>query len=113
MKKYNLSEIMKNAWNLFKRAKEWKSSISTFSDALKRAWAVAKARLAEDEADAKRRGIVRMHYAEYKNNYSECRTVKGSYDKRTKTIEVITRKDVNGLCPHCHTWCYGDCQAAV
>ena len=32
---------------------------------------------------------VRMHYGEYKKNYAEHKTVKGSYDAATKTIEVI------------------------
>lgn len=62
-----------------------------------------------------------MHYSEYKNSYSDCKTVEGSYDKRTKTIEVMTKvlkgarrsisSVINGLCPRCHTYCYGDCTA--
>lgn len=48
----------------------------------------------------------------------------GGYDKRTKTIEVMTKVSkaigyavkraaaVNGLCPHCHTYCHGDCLAS-
>ena len=32
---------------------------------------------------------VRMHYGEYKKNYADHKTVKGSYDAATKTIEVI------------------------
>lgn len=53
-----------------------------------------------------------MHYSEYKTSYSDCETVSGSYDKRTKTIEVMTlrrksfkRISYNGLCPRCHTYC--------
>lgn len=38
----------------------------------------------EPKADTRR-----MHYSEYKNSYAECKTVKGSYDSVTKTIEVI------------------------
>jgi hypothetical protein len=38
MKKYNLSNIMKKAWWFFRNSK----SVSTFSDALRKAWAIAK-----------------------------------------------------------------------
>lgn len=31
---------------------------------------------------------VEMHYSEYKNNYAECETKSGSYNKATKTIIV-------------------------
>lgn len=31
---------------------------------------------------------VRMHYKEYKNDYSNCKTKSGSYDGETKTIIV-------------------------
>lgn len=31
----------------------------------------------------------RMHYSQYKNHYSDCQTVPGSYDKVTKSVEVI------------------------
>lgn len=33
--------------------------------------------------------IVRMLYSRYKNHYSDCETVWDSYDKKSKTIEVI------------------------
>ena len=39
--KYNKSEIMKNAWNLFRDSKKWVVSIS-FSECLHRAWKKAK-----------------------------------------------------------------------
>ena len=115
--KYNRREIMKNAWNLYKMAQKWVNKLS-FGECLKRAWEKAKDNIKADaEADAK--GIRRMHYSEYKTNYSDCQTVDGSYDKRTKTIEVMTKvvkgarlsiaSMINGLCPHCHTYCYGDC----
>lgn len=117
--KYNRSEIMAHAWKLFKTAKKWVQSLS-FGECLRRAWANAKEALkAAQEAEAK--GIRRMHYSEYKANYSNCQTVDGSYDKRTKTIEVMTKivkgsrrsisSLINGLCPRCHTYCYGDCLA--
>lgn len=39
--KYNKSEIMKNAWNLFKRFQNWADPLS-FSECLRRAWNAAK-----------------------------------------------------------------------
>lgn len=41
MKKYNLSEIMKNAWSLRKMSLKWVTPLS-FSACLRRAWAAAK-----------------------------------------------------------------------
>lgn len=32
--------------------------------------------------------IKEMHYSEYKRNYSNCKTVAGSYNSKTKTIKV-------------------------
>lgn len=64
--------------------------------------------------DLLKNGIKEMHYSEYKNDYSDCRTVKDSYDKKSKTIQVYvgagSAKNMNGVCPHCGTYCYGDCQ---
>lgn len=38
--------------------------------------------------------IVRMHYAEYKNYYADCKTVSGSYNAAEKTVEVmVTLRD--------------------
>lgn len=39
--KYNKSEIMKNAWNLFKMFQKWADPLS-FSECLRRAWNAAK-----------------------------------------------------------------------
>lgn len=36
---------------------------------------------------------VEMHYGEYKNNYSGCKTVKDSYNAATKTIRVYVPSD--------------------
>ena len=117
MTKYNLSEIMKDAWKRFNNSKRWVSSL-TFAQCLRYAWAAAKEAI-KAAAEAARTGLRRMHYSEYKNNYADCKTVDGSYDKATKTIEVMTkvskyatrRPAAFGLCPHCHTYCYGDCRA--
>ena len=32
---------------------------------------------------------IEMLYSEYKNNYAECKTLSGSYDKKNKTIVVL------------------------
>ena len=118
--KYNLSKIMKTAWNRYRISQNGTSKLS-FAECLRSAWAIEKINVqAAEEAESK--GIRRMHYSEYKNSYSDCQTVEGSYDKRTKTIEVMTKvikgarrsiaSIVNGLCPRCHTYCYGDCTAS-
>lgn len=122
--KYNKSEIMKNSWKIFRKYnaglgtnREGKKIINwSFADCLKIAWREAK-----EAIEAAKKGLCRMHYSEYKTNYADCKTVEGSYDKRTKTIEVYTlvkkgaraavKAVVNGLCPRCHTYCYGDCCA--
>lgn len=114
--KYNKSEIMKAAWSLYKMSRKWVTSLD-FAECLRRAWKKAKQAI-KDAAEALRTGLRRMHYSEYKNNYTHCKTVEGSYDKRTKTIEVMTkiarngvRIEASGICPHCGTYCYGDCMA--
>lgn len=116
MKKYNLSTIMTNAWNLYRMSRKWVSSLD-FAECLCRAWRGAK-EATKATVEAAKTGLRRMHYSEYKANYSDCQTVDGSYDKRTKTIEVMTlvrkgfkRIAYNGICPRCHTYCYGDCMA--
>lgn len=124
MRKYNLHDIMKAAWALYRKwAAPYKYNNSrvpscySFAIALKWAWSDAKAAAKKIAA-----GIVRMHYSQYKNEYSNCQTVEGSYDKKTKTIEVMTKvarvferrpsvTAIRGLCPRCHTYCYGDCMA--
>lgn len=42
MKKYNKSEIMKAAWNLYRMAQKWVGEKLSFAECLKRAWAKAK-----------------------------------------------------------------------
>ena len=113
MKKYNLSNVMKRAWTIFKISA--RRAAINFAQALKESWAIEKG-IAEGNAQRaaeKAAGIVEMHYSEYKRNYANCKTVANSYNKATKTIKVYTRKfkRVMGLCPRCHTYCYGDCTA--
>ena len=58
MKKYNMSRIMKKAWSLYRKA--LKKGNATFSEALKTAWAWAKAQAANTakvEAAAEALGI--------------------------------------------------------
>lgn len=49
MKKYNKSEIMKNAWSTYRKAQQWNGSHSTFSECLKLEWAVAKSEVEINE----------------------------------------------------------------
>lgn len=122
--KYNLSEIMSAAWRRFRTLRAI-GHTDTFAQCLRFAWSQAKA-VVTAAAESARKGIRRMHYGEYKRDYADCETVEGSYDKRTKTIEVMTlvrksaknaaakimpRTGKNAPCPYCHTWCYGDCRA--
>lgn len=37
--------------------------------------------------------VIEMHYGEYKRNYSDCKTVAGSYDSANKTIKVYVPRD--------------------
>ena len=120
MKKYNRSKIMKNAWASYRAINKYRGRNDaevTFAECLRNAWAAEKKMVADREKEAAK-GIVRMRYYEYKMNYSNCKTVDGSYDKRTKTIEVMTNVsrfsrtyNGGGICPLCHTYCYGDCTA--
>lgn len=55
--KYNKSEIMKAAWNLYRTSQKWVSSLS-FSVCLHRAWEAAKAAIANAEKLAN--GYTRM-----------------------------------------------------
>lgn len=44
--------------------------------------------------------IERMHYGRYKEHYADCETVQGSYDKATRTIDVMIpdgRKKPSGV----------------
>lgn len=108
--KYNKSQIMKSAWEVYRMSSKWAGQKLDFAKCLRRAWASAK-RDVQKAAEAARTGRRRMHYAEYKRNYAECRTVTGSYDKRTKTIEVLVNVHTTGICPLCGTYCHGDCIA--
>lgn len=120
--KYNKSEIMKKAWELYRKALGWLEHYRlTFAQALKRAWQMVKDN-ARYEEQSQKEGRETMHYSKYKNEYSHCATVEGSYNKRDKTIVVLTKvskqskyatnnakHNNNGLCPKCGTYCYGDC----
>lgn len=44
--------------------------------------------LAAKEADLQK-GVKEMSYADYKNNFSGCKTINGTYDKKEKTIVQI------------------------
>ena len=117
--KYNRSEIMRRAWSLYNMSKQLVSAYAkTFGECLRRAWSEAKDAI-KQAAEMAKTGLRRMSYHEYKLNYADCKTVEGSYDKRTKTIEVMTKvgkygeikHNHSGLCPIGGTYCYGDCMA--
>lgn len=124
MSKYSKREIMAQAWRYFKTFRKYVEQYwISFSEALKRAWKEAKEKVAEEIENA-RTGRRVMKYFEYKRDYADCQTVEGSYDKRNKTIVVLTkvsrypkieRKENQfnqyGVCKYCGTWCYGDCRA--
>lgn len=40
---------------------------------------------------------VRMSYADYKKSYSDCKTLRDSYDKKTKTIVVFVKKQASSV----------------
>ena len=58
MKKYNLSAIMKEAWNLYRMAQRWVNGLN-FSECLRRAWAKAKK---EAEKIAKSANLIGMQH---------------------------------------------------
>ena len=78
-----------------------------YAEFVKKHMATAKTKINKNEI-TEDLNAVEMKYSEYKNNYAGCKTVSGSYDKKQKTIKVITN---NGFCQKCKTYCYGDCQA--
>lgn len=49
----------------------------------------------EQDLEAEKKGLIKkeMPYREYKLNFSDCKTVKGSYDGIKKTIIVYIKKD--------------------
>ena len=71
--KYNKSEIMRAAWEEFRH-----SITKTFAECLRNVWADAKRIMSKIAEESKKNEVVRMHYGEYKNNYSDRRTVEGS-----------------------------------
>ena len=103
MKKYNLHDIMNNAWRIFRNAKAGHGSEVIFASALKKAWNMAKAVVkeaadsAERAAEAAKRaaieaakreadGVVRMHYSQCKNEYSNCQTVEAATTRRPRPL---------------------------
>lgn len=53
---------------------------------------------ARQQAQKENKGMqieeIEMLYSEYKNNYAECKTLTGSYDKKNKTIVVLVPVEV-------------------
>lgn len=73
-----------------READAWEEWAKDHYDTCQDCYAAAKsATYAADEE------IVEMHYGEYKRNYADNRTVRGSYNPETKTIKVIVKKQVS------------------
>lgn len=61
MKKYNRSEIMKKAWELYKMAQKWSAEYKlSFGECLRRSWADAKKVASTMELIKKQPGLIRM-----------------------------------------------------
>lgn len=72
-----------------READAWEEWAQSHYDTCQDCYAAAKsATCAADEE------IVEMHYGEYKRNYADNKTVRGSYNPETKTIKVIVKKQV-------------------
>lgn len=101
MKKYNLHDIMNNAWRIFRNAKAGHGSEVIFASALKKAWNMAKAVIkeatdaAERAAEAAKRaaieatkrkaaGVVRMHYSQYKTSTATARPLMAATTRRPR-----------------------------
>ena len=77
MKRYNLSQIMKNAWRTYKYVGKKKGQ--TFGEVLKATWRLAKLHVAMDESARKAKEAEEAkarEWAEYKKNY---KPVKADY----------------------------------
>lgn len=98
------------------RAERW-INMSDYQEFLKKQMELSrqKAKEAEKKFQEQLSNAVEMHYSEYKNNYSNCKTVPNSYNKKTKTIYVyvnrVAQSQSNKPCPRCGSYCYGDCRA--
>lgn len=87
MKKYNLSNIMKRAWALVKKAG------MTISSGLKKAWKEAKEIKIESVFAKVNDSTVEMFYGDYKKYVSMYKT-KTYYNKDTKRIQFTLDKTI-------------------
>lgn len=152
--KYNKSEIMKAAWNLFKMFKNCVSPLS-FSVCLTRAWASAKSAANAVAYQMSRNGktiilntetgditgdtyamrdIIKSDLYATWNAAAKCwhndslKEIVAEYKSYLTRLYNLTVAETsapaqktsyrkafmakaNGLCPYCHTYCYGDCRA--
>lgn len=77
-----MKNVMRRAWEIYRRLTG--DRLAKLSMALKRAWAEKKKKNAENAEK-----VITVHYSVYKNQYSNFETVKNSYNKVTKTIDII------------------------
>ena len=71
-----------------READNWEAWAATHYDVCPDCYAEAK-----EAQYASTHTIKEMHYGEYKRNYSNCKTVPGSYNKVTKTIKVYLNNE--------------------
>ncbi len=80
-KKATAQKVMRRAWELAREGQQRFGGTT-------RQYIAASLRIAWEEVKS---GFykIKMHYSEYKNDYSGCKTVRDSYDYDTKTIVVL------------------------
>ena len=71
-----------------READNWESWASSHYDVCPECYAKEK-----EAAYAANHVVREMHYSEYKRNYSDCKTVSGSYNPKTKTIKVYMKNE--------------------
>lgn len=72
-----------------READSWEAWAQSHYDTCQDCYAAAKSSTCAADEE-----IVEMHYGEYKRNYADNKTVRGSYNPETKTIKVIVKKQV-------------------
>lgn len=68
------------------KRKEWQKDGFNYS------WEKAESQKKHICDECKGLKIVEMFYGNYKQNYSDCKTVKDSYNRKNKTIKVIIKE---------------------
>lgn len=82
MTNYNRSDVMKQAWTIYRREG------GAFSYALKKAWELVKLSFYPYIKEIKEFQSIRVPYSLAKSYYAGCETIAKSYDFASKTIEL-------------------------